>query len=455
MSQDIATIKDQLAQLKALHDSGALSTEHFEASKVRLERLLVDKVMASGASASAAPVALTTTAAANPAAAAVAMATTAQAALPTPPAVATSRWLMPASAAFVLLVAAAGYAWKGSPSLINAKAPDVAAASGAAPHGTDQGGDANAPPIDAAQFEALVEKLRLRLENEPNNVEGWGMLARSYVVMGKSTEAVATYKKAVALKPDDATLLADYADALAVSQGRSLAGEPGKIVERALKLNPDEPKALSLAGTIAFDRKDYAEAVKLWERILAKQPDHPFAPQLRESIAEARQLGGMPALPLGGAASALPSSAVVAAAAAQGAKPEAAAAATAEDASGKTAAPGSAQVTGRATLAPALAAKASPTDTVFVFARAAEGPRMPLAIMRKQVKDMPFDFKLDDSTAMAPTMKLSSFAQVVVGVRVSKSGDAMPQAGDLQGLSKPVAVGTTGLAIVVNEVIGQ
>jgi cytochrome c-type biogenesis protein CcmH len=111
-------------------------------------------------------------------------------------------------------------------------------------------------------------------------------------------------------------------------------------------------------------------------------------------------------------------------------------------------------VSGKVTLAAALAAKASPEDTVFIFARAAEGPRMPLAIIRKQVKDLPIEFKLDDAMAMQPAMRLSAFPRVVVGARVSKKGDAVPQPGDLQGASEPVKVGTANLKIEISQVVG-
>ncbi len=109
--------------------------------------------------------------------------------------------------------------------------------------------------------------------------------------------------------------------------------------------------------------------------------------------------------------------------------------------------------TGSVTLSQKLAGNAAPTDTVFVFARAAEGPRMPLAILRFQVKDLPAKFHLDDSLAMSPAMKLSNFPDVVIGARVSKSANAMPQAGDLQGNSKPVKVGATGIAVVIDQVV--
>ncbi|MEY8879462.1 MAG: c-type cytochrome biogenesis protein CcmI, partial [Leptothrix sp. (in: b-proteobacteria)] len=117
------------------------------------------------------------------------------------------------------------------------------------------------------------------------------------------------------------------------------------------------------------------------------------------------------------------------------------------------AAAGGAQVSGTVTLSKAFAGKSDPNDTVFVFARAAEGPRMPLAILRKQVKDLPITFTLDDSMAMAPQMKLSSFPKVVVGARISKSGNAMPQSGDLQGVSEPVAAGAKGLKIEIGQAV--
>jgi cytochrome c-type biogenesis protein CcmH len=110
-------------------------------------------------------------------------------------------------------------------------------------------------------------------------------------------------------------------------------------------------------------------------------------------------------------------------------------------------------VSGTITIAAALAGQAGPTDTVFVFARAADGPRMPLAVLRKQVKDLPFEFKLDDSMAMSPAATISSAGRVVVGVRVSKSGDAMAQNGDLTGQSAPVSPGATGLKIEIAEVV--
>jgi len=113
----------------------------------------------------------------------------------------------------------------------------------------------------------------------------------------------------------------------------------------------------------------------------------------------------------------------------------------------------SGRVAGRVSLAQGLAARAAPTHTVFIFARADGGPPMPLAVLRKQVRDLPLEFTLDDSMAMAPSLKLSYFAEVVIGARVSRSGGAAPQSGDLQGVSKPVKVGATGVTVVIDTAL--
>ena len=214
-----------------------------------------------------------------------------------------------------------------------------------------------------------------------------------------------------------------------MTNNRSFEGEPTMLVERALKIDPKNPKALALAGTVAFDRKDYRVAVQHWEKLAQVEPaDGQYADQIRASIAQARQLAGMPpaAAPISGnTAATLPSTASAGAA--------------------------SAQVSGTVSLAPPLKARAAPDDTVFVFARAAEGNRMPLAIVRKQVKDLPLQFTLDDSMAMSPAAKLSGATSVIIGARISKSGNAMPKSGDLQGLSPAVSVGATGIKVEINE----
>lgn len=409
MNDPISRLRQQLQQLEARHDSGALGAKAYEAAKASLERQLLDRVLEAPAAGSA------------------------KAAVAMPPR--PSGRLVGLLSVAVLVVAGIGYGLTGSPGAPSAGPPGAGAA------GTDHAAAPSAE--DEAQFAAAVEKLAQRLKEQPDNAEGWAMLARSYARLGRHAEAVPAFDKAVALQGSNAGLLADYADALAVQNNRSLEGRPLQLIEQALKLEPDNGKALALAGTAAFNRKDYAGAVRHWERLAQVAPaGSGFAQQLQDSIAEARTLGGM------GPGQPAPSAAVAAAPA-----PAAPASAAAPPAGPAVAAAGTANLQGSVRLSPAVARLAAPTDTVFVFARAAEGPRMPLAILRYQVKDLPVNFKLDDSQAMSPATRLSAFPQVVISARVSKSGQATPSAGDLTGQSPPVANSARGVVVDIDEVV--
>ena len=269
------------------------------------------------------------------------------------------------------------------------------------------------------QIEGMVERLAARMKEKPEDAEGWAMLGRSYAVLDRYAEAAVAYANAVKRSEPDAQLLADYADALAMAQGRNLRGEPERLIAQALKVDPRNVKALLLAGTVAFQDKKFKDAIAYWERILAVvPPDSDIADSARDSIADARALAGAPKAP-------------------PPTKPGAAAVA--------------ATVSGTVRLSPGIAAKASPDDTVFIFARPAEGPRMPLAVMRKRVRDLPTAFTLDDSMAMTPAARLSNHAQVVVGARVSRSGSPAAQPGDFEGLSTQVRPGATGIAVVISS----
>ena len=306
------------------------------------------------------------------------------------------------------------------------------------------GGGDGQHDLTPAKVEEMAASLATKLERDPGNGEGWIVLARTYNSMGRFPEAVRAYEKAVALIPDDAGLYADYADALAATQ-KGLAGKPMELVERALKLDPTQWKALALAGTYAFDRRDFRQAVEYWEKMKATvPPGSPLAQSIDGSIAEARSLGNIttavvPAKP----------SATAAAPAAPAARAAPAAPAPASTAKAPAALPGT-TIGGTVTLSPTLAARAAPGDSVFIFARPAEGARMPLAIIRTTVKDLPARFTLDDSMAMTPEMRMSNFAEIVVGARVSKSGNAVPASGDLEGFSKPVKIGASGINVVID-----
>ena len=341
-------------------------------------------------------------------------------------------------AVFVLVVAVAGY-WKtGSPSLADTGPGDATAQSAAE-------GSASAPP-GLQQIAAMVDKLAARMKERPDDAQGWLMLARSYSVLGRFGEAIPAYKRATDLQPNNAVLLADYADAVAASRGGADNPQSVQLVQRALAADPKQPKALALSGTIAFDRGDYKGAIDRWQQMADVLPaDSAMLKQVRASIAEARQRAGLPTAPDAQASGPLAQAADNAATTTP-ASPSTNG--TATGASGKS-------VSGTVTLAPGLAAQVAPGDTVFVFARAAGGARMPLAVQRARVSDLPLHYKLDDSMAMAPTATLSSAAAVIVGARISKSGNALPQSGDLAGEAKPVAPGANGIDIRIDSVLGS
>ena len=275
--------------------------------------------------------------------------------------------------------------------------------------------------ISADEFKDMTAKLAARMQQNPGDAEGWTMLARAYRAMNRFPEANAAFKKAVELRPQDADLLSDYAESLALAAGRSLAGEPTRLLERALKLAPRNSKVLTLSGSAAFERKDYRAALGFWGAVL-QQPDvsPELAQALQKGMDEARaRMTGKPAV------------------------------ADARPAGGRE------RVTGSVQLDAALRAKVQPDDTVFVFARAADGPRMPLAIAKIRVADLPYRFSFDDSSAMMADMKLSRFSEVVIGARVSKSGAAAPAAGDLEGTSARVKPGRTGVIVTIDRVVGS
>jgi cytochrome c-type biogenesis protein CcmH len=392
-ASNVAILRDQLKELEADLGTGVLQREQYEQARRELESRVLEESKAQAGSSDSAPSAA-------------------------------SAWTAAIVAGSLPLGALLIYVALGN---FTAFAPLSARNA----ESVAEGGAAH--DVSPAQIEKMIEEVKARLAQDPGQSEGWVILARTYYSQNRYPEAANAFERAVALLPGDAALLADYADALGAAQGGTLQGKPLELVARALAVDPTQWKALALAGTAAFDRKDYAQAVTYWEKMKATVPTgSPLAQSIDSSIAEARELGGLKAAPPAAPAAVAKAPAAVA------------------PAKSSTAAAGR-SVAGTVTLAPSLAAKASPDDVVFVFARAAQGPKMPLAILKKQVRDLPITFTLDDSMAMAPNMSLANFPDVVVGARISKSGQAVPQSGDFEGLSAPVKVGTTGIAIVIEK----
>ena len=335
MDLSLTALKHELTQLKESHRAGHLSDTAFDEARRALERRIVEAVLREDAPASA-PVA-SATPSATPTTASIAA-----------PGASSSTNLWIALVAVVLAISGAAYWWKGAPRPVAAVAP-VAAPMAVAP-------GVEGAPHDTGneQIAAMVDRLALKLKDKPQDAEGWSMLARSYAVLGRHAEAATAFERAIALRPNDASLTAGYADSVA--------------------------KAGAVAVATGVSSTNTA------------------APSAQPAAAHAT-------------------------------------------------------VSGTVTLAPALAKQASPEDTLFVFARAAQGERIPLAVLRRQVKDLPLQFTLDDSMGMSPQNKLSGATQVVVSARISKSGQAMPQAGDIAGQAPPVNVGASGISIELRELV--
>lgn len=263
--------------------------------------------------------------------------------------------------------------------------------------------------LSGAQVEGMVNQLAQRLRESPGDAQGWAMLARSYSVMERHADAAAAYARAVELAPDVAALRSDYADVLASLNGGSLEGPPMAQVRQALVLDPDDPKALALAASAAAGRGDKQAAIGYWEHLYRLLPaDSQTAARIAANLAAARGTAATAQTP---------------------------------------------QITGMVTLSEKAGRTPQPGDTLFVYALPTDGSRMPLAVLRRQARDLPLSFTLDDAMAMRPDHRLSGQQQVMLEARISASGSALPKAGDLVGRTGPVAVGTEGIRIAIDGAI--
>lgn len=262
--------------------------------------------------------------------------------------------------------------------------------------------------------------LTRRLQDEPNSMEGWVMLGRVQRARGHFEESAEALGKALALSRDDNVSI-ERAEVLAQKNGGSFAGEPWSIIQRVLTADPHHLNALFLAGSASYAEMNFRSALRFWERAREVVPaDSPDAPELDRAIAEARDKMGLPAIP-----------------------PRA-------DRAAELAAT---SISGRVSLVKELQGLVAPTDTVFVYATPVTGSRMPVAIVKTTADRLPLDFVLDDSHAMNASVKLSGFSEVTVRVRISKSGQATAQAGDLGVSLSPVKPGSKGLNLMVRDTL--
>jgi cytochrome c-type biogenesis protein CcmH len=359
--------RDQISDLDREHKSGHISDEEWQQSRDELSvRLLED-----------------TAAVDDPAAKAE------------KPAV----WTAVVLAVAMPISAMGLYMWVGNPEALNPlalKSPDQ---------------------VDQKDLAKLAQTLADRLQSQPDNLQGWVMLGRTYRTLENFDASLKAYDTALKLSADD-DLQLERIEVMAMQRQGLFEGEPWRVIREVLQKDPQHFGALLTAGSASYAEGKYADALKYWEQ--ARKPldaNNPDLPGLENAIATVRDKLGMPTKAAPSASSAL-------------------------------------NVSGQISLSAALKAKVSPNDAVFVYATPANGDRMPLAIMKTTVSQLPLNFMLDDSTAMTPERKLSMAGEVLVKVRVSKSGNAMPQSGDLTGASEgPVKVGAKGLKIEIKDQI--
>lgn len=366
---NLGIFRDQLAELERDRSDGSLSDQDFEQAKRELQRRLLDEVHTE-----------------------------------TPlPVKAGGRKTALALLFAIPLAAATGYAVLGTPDALD-------------PARTHSN-------IGTQQIDEMLDKLVARLKENPGDSKGWVMLARSYKALGRFKAAAEAYSHGGELVDQDPALLADYAEVLAQINGGNFEGQPLKLIARALRIDPEEPQALFLAGAAAIEVKDFSSAVDYWSRLLAQlQPGSEEARSLGEAVDKARRIleksGGQPGRKMQEAI--------------QGISPE--------------------RIRGKVSISPRIASQARPDDLIFIFARPSEGSRMPLAVVRTRVASLPFEFSLEDSMGLPGGQSLSGMKSVTIEARVSKAGKAQTATGDLFGVVKGVKPGSKDIKLLIDTV---
>lgn len=281
----------------------------------------------------------------------------------------------------------------------------------------------NEPAVPSVEaINKMVDGLAKKMQTDPNNAEGWLMLGKSYKYLEQYAKSADAFAHAYKLLGDKPSVMLAYAEALSFANDQQVTGESADLIFKALALEPKNPNALWLAGMAKTQAGEFIEAKKLWTQLAATLPQGSEAQQeinallakIDSKITKANNGTDKKATP--------PISTV--------------------------------SIDVQVNLAPELQAKTSPTDTLFIYAQALSGAQMPLAIIRKQVSDLPLSVSLTDAQAMIPTMKLSNFSDVKLLARVSKSGNAIKQAGDLIGVLERVTVtDKTNHTLIINSIV--
>ena len=267
-------------------------------------------------------------------------------------------------------------------------------------------------PMTQDGVEKMVAQFAAKMEQDPTNLQGWVMLARSYRILGRNVEAAKAYERAGNFIDSDPQLLADYADVLASNANGSFTGKPLKLINQALKLDPNNLMALWLSGTASYAAGNYKAAVQTWEK-LAQQlpPGTEDARSIEASIADARAKGGL----------------------------------------SSQASVNTKGISGKIEIAADIKSKVKSGDIVMVIARK-PGERMPVAVLKTSVSEFPMSFSLTDALAMNPSAPLSQLSEASIEVRISKTGMAKPEVGDLISAPQTVKVGANNVRLVIDQV---
>ena len=315
----------------------------------------------------------------------------------------------------VPVLAAGFYTYLGQPELIEGVNKQAAA-----PAGHDSSNKVGR----LGTVEEMVEKLAAKLKENPNNAEGWFMLARSYMSMNRYKEAVEALEKTNQLIPDNPTVMLRYADALTMLSGGRIGGKPFDLIKRAVAIKPDDVTGLWLIGMGYEEQGEYQKAISYWNLLVPLLKDNKSIDEVNNLIRSAKSKAGISITD-------------------NSTQPVV-----------KTEKKAATSVKVKVILDQNMKKNVSMDDIVFIFAKAISGPPMPLAVVRKQVKDLPLEVILDDSMAMIPTMKLSSFEKVNIIARVSKSGSPKSQSGDLQSKTVVVRPGQKEqVKLIINNVL--
>lgn len=253
--------------------------------------------------------------------------------------------------------------------------------------------------VQGAMLIGGIDKVQAHLKANPRDAQAWAILGRTYLLLGHYKQSISSYEQAYQLTGGQhPQLLVDYAEALARANGGNLSGRPTELATRALSMDGNNQSALWLLGFAGYQQKQYRQVLVYWRKLYRlQQQSGKIDPMLQNYLGQVLQLTG-------------------------------------KSLSSESA------LTVRVSLSSALRRQTRDTDTVFIYARAVKGPRMPLAIVRKQVSDLPLTVTLNDSMAMRPGMGLSNFRRVTIEARISRTGNAIRQKGDLYGRSNPVRV---------------